>query len=66
MEMPTKLFDKRSQDPKMLGPFFSELHVRTKADTERTARRLNCCCSSVVERVLGKDEAMGSTPISSC
>jgi hypothetical protein len=24
-----------------------------------------CCCSSVVERVLGKDEVMGSTPISS-
>jgi hypothetical protein len=23
------------------------------------------CCSSVVERVLGKDEVMGSTPISS-
>ena len=25
----------------------------------------SCCCSSVVERVLGKDEVMGSTPISS-
>ena len=24
-----------------------------------------CCCSSVVERVLGKDEVMGSSPISS-
>ena len=24
-----------------------------------------CCCSSVVERVLGKDEVMGSNPISS-
>ena len=25
----------------------------------------SCCCSSVVERVLGKDEVMGSSPISS-
>ena len=24
-----------------------------------------CCCSSVVERVLGKDEAKGSNPFSS-
>ena len=28
-------------------------------------RFLDCCCSSVVERVLGKDEVMGSSPISS-
>ena len=38
---------------------------RTLSEQVFETRTCPCCCSSVVERVLGKDEVMGPTPISS-
>ena len=44
---------------------FGSIHGRVLVSRDDRCEKGYCCCSSVVERVLGKDEVMGSSPISS-